>query len=310
MKTTYGSGGDGNGGLGTQGIVIIRVPLNIQRPRFNGYINYSNIDNKPFINDLISSTNYLNIGNYNQINFPLGNVSWNNEWFLYIDKSFIFSHLTSNINSKWWFNGSKNSTNAEISDLRIKKDVSEILNPLDKLMLLKPKEYHLCGDKDYLKKYGIIAQDVESNSSLNHLVHTDIDYIANVYSYGSYMNRIIISDNPIINKIEIGDELKILLDNFDANEIIIEDSPYHNRYKKRFAKVKRIIDDYSFEVFDEIELSTNEKIFIYGKKINDFKKLDYSSLYSLNIRCIQELILEVRNNEKKLNDLEKRLNTI
>ncbi len=43
-KTSYGSGGDGNGGFGTQGTVIIRVPLNIQKPIFNGYIDYNNIE--------------------------------------------------------------------------------------------------------------------------------------------------------------------------------------------------------------------------------------------------------------------------
>jgi hypothetical protein len=321
LKTTYGTGGDGNGGLGTSGIIIIKVPLNIQRIKFDGHISYSNIDNRPEINDLMATNNYLTIGNFNQINFPLGNVSWNNEWFLYIGKSpssvqnsFIFWHSTSNINSKWWFNGTQTS-NSEIyqnSDIRIKKEVCEISNPLDKLMALKPKEYYLCDDKDYLKKYGIIAQDVANNQELGHLVYNDIDYIANIYTRGIYLSdgKIIQCNNPIINKIEIGDELKILLDNPNASEIIIDDLSYHNRYKKRFVKVMRFIDDYSFAIFEDIELSNEEKnnLFIYGKKVNDFKKLDYSSIYSLNIRCTQELLLKTRNNGKKLEELEQRLN--
>jgi len=200
LKTSYGSGGDGNGGFGSPGIIIIKVPLNIQRSRFDGYMNYSNIDNRPQLNDLITTNNYLNIGNYNQINFPLGDVSWNNEWFLYIgnppslfrsSNSFIFWHLTSNINSKWWFNGTQTS-NSEIyqnSDIRIKKEISGIFNPLDKLMALKPKEYYLCDDKDYLKKYGIIAQDVANNQDLSHLVYSDVDYIANIYSRGIYLTN-------------------------------------------------------------------------------------------------------------------------
>lgn len=323
LKTTYGSGGDGNGGLGSPGIIIIKVPLNIQRPRFDGYMNYSNIDNKPVLNELITTNNYINIGNYNQVNFPLGNVSWNNEWFIrigktpsFIQNSLIFSHITSNINSKWWLNGSQ-SSNSEIyqnSDFRIKKEISEISNPLEKLMTLKPKEYYLCDDKDYIKKYGIIAQEVESNQDLNHLIYTDTDYIANIYCKGIYIseNKIIRSDNPIINKIEVGDELKILLDNPEAGEIVIDDLAYHNRYKKRFVKVMRVIDDYSFKIFDDIELSNQEKnnLFIYGKKVCDFKKLDYSSIYALNIRCIQELLIASKNNGKKLESLEQRLNRL
>jgi hypothetical protein len=320
IKTTYGSGGDGNGGIGTQGLALIKVPLNIQQPTFNGYVYYNNIVNKPTFNDILLSSNLITTNINNQINFPNGNVSWGNEWFLYVgtsptfaNNSLIFNHLTSTINSKWWFNGSTVSTNAEISDERIKKDIQDISNPLDKLMLLKPKEYYLCDDKDYLKKYGIIAQEVNEKEDLNHLVYNDTDYIANIYIYASYekqgnINKLI-TNLSIINKIEVEDELKLLLNNTDNIEIIIEDSPYHNRYKKRFVKVKRIIDEYSFEIYDDIELNNNEKnnIFIYGKKVIDFKKLDYSSLYSLNIKATQELYKLIREQETIIETLQTRI---
>jgi hypothetical protein len=321
LKTTYGSGGDGNGGLGTQGIVIIKVPLNIQRPRFDGYINYSNIDNRPVLNELLSTNNYLNIGYYNQVNFPLGDVSWNNEWFLYIGRSptsiqnsFIFWHLTSNINSKWWFNGTQTSTNNEISDARIKKEITEIQNPLDKLMLIKPKEYYLCDEKDCLRKYGVIAQDVASNQELSHLVYKDDDFIANVYTTATYISSpkfLLITTTSIIGKVAVDDELKLLLDNMNIEniEIIIEETPYHNRYKKRYVKVKKIIDEFTIEIYEEIELSENEKsnILIYGKRVNDFNKLDYSSLYSLNIACTQELYKIIQEQKNKIDELEQRI---
>jgi len=299
LRTSYGSGGDGNGGLGTQGIVIIKVPLNNTRTKFNGYINYSNIDNAPYINDLVNSKRFIDIGYYNQVNFPLGNISLANEWFIYNNKSLFFWHLTSNINSKWWFNGTVANTNNEISDARVKKEITNISNPLEKLMLLEPKEYMLCDDKNYLKKYGIIAQDVKQ--TLPEFVYTDEDYIANIYTKAIYIEELI-DDNYIyklqttidINSlININDELKLLLDNNnDTNtEIIIEDLPYHNRYKKRFVIVKSIIDDYTIEIREKIECLEIEKlnIFIYGKKVNDFLKLDYSSLYSLTIASTQKL---------------------
>jgi hypothetical protein len=40
-------------------------------------------------------------------------------------------------------------------------------------MTLKPKEYYLCDEKDYNKKIGIIAQDIEK--VLPELVHTNND---------------------------------------------------------------------------------------------------------------------------------------
>ena len=306
LRTSYGSGGDGNGGLGTQGIVIIKVPLNNTRTKFDGYINYSNIENRPYINDLVNSKNFIDIGYYNQVNFPLANISMANEWFIYkgtaptaTSNSLIFWHLTSNINSKWWFNGTVANTNNEISDERVKKEIYNISNPLEKLMLLEPKEYMLCDDKNYLKKYGIIAQDVKQ--TLPEFVYTDQDYIANIYTNAMYIEELI-NDNyiyklqttiDISSLININDELKLLLDNNnDRNmEIIIEDLPYHNRYKKRFVIVKSIVDNYTIEITEKIECSEIEKlnIFIYGKKVNDFLKLDYSSLYSLSIASTQKL---------------------
>lgn len=273
------------------------------------------------MNDLITTNNYLNIGYYNQVNFPLGDVYWNNEWFLYIgtsptsvQNSFIFLHLTSNINSKWWFNGTQTSTNAEISDERIKKEIIEIQNPIDKLMLIKPKEYYLCDEKDYLKKYGIIAQDVASNQELSHMVYKDYDFIANIYTTAIYVSSpkfLLITTISIIDKIAVNDELKLLLDNNDNIEIIIEETPYHNRYKKRYVKVKEIIDEFTIEIYEEIELMESEKtnIFIYGKRVNDFNKLDYSSLYTLNIACTQELYKIIQQQKNKINELTEQYNT-
>jgi len=290
--------------------------------KFDGYFNYNNIINRPIINDLFATRTFINIINEKRINFPLADVSWANEWFLYIGisptlvpNSFIFWHTTSNINSKWWFNGTTTNINSDVdnSDNRIKKEISNIQNPIDKLMALQPKEYYLCDEKDYLKKYGILAQDVYSNQDLRHLVYQDEEYIANIYTNASYNNRIITTQISIMDKIEINDELKILIDNNNENkEIIIEDLPYHNRYKKRYVKIKEIIDDYSFEIYEEIEIMENEKnkIFIYGKKVKDFLKLDYSSLYSLNIEVNKQLYNLIQSNNILIDNLNYRISKL
>jgi hypothetical protein len=325
LKTTYGSGGDGNGGLGTQGIVIIKVPLNISSLKYDGNFEYSNVFNRPLINDVFTNSNLINLTINNQINFPLGDTSWANEWFLYmgmsptnISNSFIFWHLNSNagVNSKWWFNGTTANTNNEISDIRVKKEIIDIINPLSNLMLIKPKEYYLCDEKDYLKKYGIIAQDVKE--VLPEFVYTDTDYIANIYSYCNYLELnnsyfLNISNNNFTfnsSNIQVGDELKLLLNNNDNNkEIVIEDLPYHNRYKRRFAVVREIIDEKTIEITQKLELEENEKtnLFIYGKKVDNFLKLDYSSLYTLNIKCNQELYKTYLEQQEKLISLNQRL---
>ncbi len=115
----------------------------------------------------------------------------------------------------------------------------------------------------------------------------------------------------ITTNINVNDELKLLLDNNDGNnqEIIIEDLPYHNRYKKRFVKVKEIIDERTIEIYEKLELTEIEKenLFIYGKKTNDFLKLDYSSIYTLNVATTQELIRLIEQQSNKIKELEERI---
>ena len=56
------------------------------------------------------------------------------------------------------------------------------------------------------------------------------------------------------------------------------------------------------KIFNDIELNEDEKIrlFIYGKKINDFHKLDYNSLYTLNISANQDINDILKKNNKQL----------
>jgi hypothetical protein len=220
-----------------------------------------------------------------------------------IPNSLIFQHSTSTIFSNWWLSGTQISTNSEISDQRNKKEIKDIESPLNKFMLLKPKEYYLCDDKDYNKKFGIIAQDVEID--FPELIYTDTEYIANIYSYAVYSDFTITLDKDITDLISVDDELKILLDNNDKNnlEIAIDDTPYNNRYKRRFCKVTEIIDNYSFKI--DIELK-EENIFVFGKKVNDFKKLDYQSLYCLNISATQELYKIIKDLQARIEILENR----
>ena len=100
-----------------------------------------------------------------------------------------------------------------------------------------------------------------------------------------------------------------LLDNNDIKkkEIAIDDTPYNNRYKRRFVKVVEIIDNHSFKI--DIELKEVD-IFIYGKKVEDFKRLDYESLYCLNIAGTQELYKLIMEQREEINNLKNRLSIL
>ena len=49
-----------------------------------------------------------------------------------------------------------------------------------------------------------------------------------------------------------------------------------------------------------LRLIVNNIVFMYGGKVNDFKKLDYSSMYSLNIAATQELYKIILNLENRI----------
>ena len=245
-------------------------------------------------------------GNFNTdfgYSMKSGSFFITDKWSIYVGtsptnviNSLIFFHSDTGINSKWWFNGTQTDTKSEISDYRVKKEIKEIDNPLDKLMLLKPKEYKLCQDKDYNKKFGLIAQDIYETDLNEFVVNNEEEYVANIFANGTYNNKLITSDK-IIDDIKIDDEIKLVFSNDGENkEYIIDgnDGPFENRYKRRYVKVKSIIDDYTFEISDELDIK-EESFLIYGKKVNDFHKLDYHSMYALNIAATQELFKIVQD---------------
>ena len=65
-----------------------------------------------------------------------------------------------------------------------------------------------------------------------------------------------------------------------------------------------IINNYSFKI--NIELNECD-IFIFGKKVNDFRRLDYESLYCLNIAGTQELYKLIQQQNIIIQDLQKRI---
>lgn len=246
------------------------------------------------------------------------------DWLIYqgtaggsITNSLIFFHTATGISSRWWFNGQQTSTSAEISDERVKTDIKPISDGLNKVLSLKPKEFNILNDKEKKFQYGFISQDIEKE--IPEIIYNENHYIANIYEYGNHNDKIITMKKNINGLINIGDELKILLDNEDKNEYLLNASYDYNKYKKRYVKVVNIIDDYSFEVdipiiqVDSRPSDTGgaiwvpaimaDEIFVYGKHTTDFKTLEYNSITSLNTSAIQELYKIIQKQQEQINIL-------
>ena len=250
------------------------------------------------------------------------------DWYLYqgtapgsITNSFIFFHSASGFNSKWWFNGTQTATSSEISDERVKTDIEPITDGLNKVMKLQPKKFNVLNDKNKKFQYGFISQDIEKE--MPEIIYKENHYIANVYEYGNHKDKIITMKKNINGLINIGDQLKIILENDEENkEYLLNASYEYNLFKKRFCKVINIIDDYSFEIDINICISEEEpptatrerqleiqadEVFIYGKYVNDFKTLEYNSLISLNVCATQELYKLIQNLQEQINELKTKI---
>ena len=161
------------------------------------------------------------------------------------------------------------------SDFRYKINIKQIENDnaLNKILSLKTVSYNY---KDYIKKgnksnIGYIAQDVEK--IVPEAISKTEDFIPNIYDIGYCKNNIIYTENiDITDKLNIGDKLKIILEK-DEKEIE--------------CNITEILSSNSFKIDKEIK--DNSKVFIYGKKVDDFRVLNYDMLFSLNISATQAL---------------------
>ena len=184
------------------------------------------------------------------------------------------------------------------SDNRIKKDLS-LSNNSEDLELLKKieitnyrmKDEATWGNQTFKK---VIAQQVESVYpeviKKTKSVIPDIYTLAESVSYDAQNKKLSISmcGTPPAKDygIKIGDKLELV----------------HPEKGKIQAEVESVSGN-SFTVKDW-EYAT-DKIFVFGREVNDFRSVDYEALSMLGISAIQALAKEneeIRNKNKKLED--------
>ena len=173
-----------------------------------------------------------------------------------------------------------------LSDSRIKNilGVSDQRADLKKLMNIQITNYKFIdtiqsGNRIHKK---VIAQQVES--VYPEAVNTQKEYIPNVFQLAASVKK-------VENGIEIttskphdfvkGDNIKIVRDDAKGLEKTV---------------VKEIVDANTF-VIDG--MNAPEKIFVYGKMVNDLRSVDYDALFTLNISATQELAKQLEKLEKE-----------
>jgi hypothetical protein len=167
-----------------------------------------------------------------------------------------------------------------ISDARIKNvtgpsDTAADLATLEKLKITDYRYIDVVGKGNQLKK-GVIAQEVEK--VYPDAVRTLSDFIPSVYAmaddvrYNEATHELTVSV-PKVHGFAVGDVVRIIT---DAGNV---DKP-----------VASVVDDHTF-VLADVENAAS-KVFVFGKKVDDFRVVDYDQLFSMNIGATQQLAIE------------------
>lgn len=174
------------------------------------------------------------------------------------------------------------------SDTRIKKDLrlSEKSKDLNILNQLRVTDYrhidHVAYGTNSVK--GLIAQEVER--VFPEAVNTSSNFIPSIYGFSAKTafssGRLSVS-LPQKHELVVGDEVKLILK--DAGE--------------KTAIVAAVDSENTFLINWDEAAAAPERVFVYGKKVNDFHTVDYDRIFTLNVSATQELARKVELLEKE-----------
>jgi hypothetical protein len=245
--------------------------------------NFDSLQNKPYVAFTYNSVSgHMNTNNQGNVGIGVGNPT---------QKLDVNGNInaTGNININGSFmknNAVITSVTATFSDSRIKLNIADIkdTSALDKIMSVEPKNYNYIdteerGDKNVI---GFIAQQIKE--VIPEAITIGEEFIPNIYKYYSIISsNMILVDDANINKIFIGNTLKLKVNNI----------PY----------IAKVIDKVNKTIKIDIEIDVKAKCLIYGLKINDFHFIDKSYIYTLNVCATQELYRRIEEQKKEIDEL-------
>lgn len=178
-----------------------------------------------------------------------------------------------------------------LSDRRIKKNINQVSNVLDKIDQIEIVEYeHIDKDKAQKVDYGVIAQQVKP--IVPNAIHKTNEFIPNLYMKADHTvqsNLVQVSVNTIIP------------DHIETNELIriFCKLPDELRERRLELPVRHIDREKSILSFDQWDgYSQDLELFVYGSMAHDFHVVDKQQLGVMALAGVKEL----NNREKELID--------
>jgi hypothetical protein len=166
-----------------------------------------------------------------------------------------------------------------VSDARIKNVIgaSDTTLDLDTLRRLKITNYRYIDvvEKGNQEKKGVIAQEVEK--VYPNAVRTTTNFIPSVYAiadtvvYDDATHKLTLTLAKA-HGLTVGDVVRIITDSGKVE-----------------TPVAAVIDEHTF-VLSGVEKTS--KAFVFGKKVDDFRSVDYDQLFTMNIGATQKLAVD------------------
>lgn len=175
-----------------------------------------------------------------------------------------------------------------VSDKRIKTNIknSNLISDLHNINDLRLIEYNYIDSisKGMEQQKGFIAQEVEQ--VLPDAVTKSSNYIPDIFTLATKLSR---NKEHVIIEIQKEHQLQI----GDYIRLITSTGAFE-------TDVKEIISENSFAVALE---EFPEKLFVYGRKVDDFRAIDYDYIFSTGIGAIQELSEEIETLKSEIDQL-------
>jgi hypothetical protein len=206
-------------------------------------------------------------------------------------------------------NGDLRTSGSQISDSdnRIKKDVEDIdvSDALRMILAVEPKTYRYIDDgrsgdgrehrehREHREQrvYGFIAQQVKD-----------------VIPYATETMKDIL---PNVMKRAIRDKNRVYLDLTGYGDLQLnEDRKINIRFKNGGGYSFTIVEvKKEYFVIDTEDKGIGE-VFVYGYEVDDFHILTKDTIYTLNVSATQELYRKIESQDKKIKELEEKLERV
>ncbi len=202
-----------------------------------------------------------------------------------------------------------------ISDARIKQ-VEQRIEPhdaLNQLMQVQPTAYRYV---DFVTrgpevKYGVIAQEVEA--TLPNMVSQSKNWVPNIFQFGQIETLERKDGGQLVY-------LKLKMDSLNVDAEVGDTVQIVTALGKAQAVVHGVFEDgsISFTDWDGPPLQPDEeRLFVFGKRVNDFRTVDYDQIFTLNVAATQaqQQLIEAQQREieqlkQEKTSLERRLERI